>query len=1004
MSDYVIICINKVANEDWLTAPPFTLNPTAANYALSTSGNFRGFSLREPLAGRLHSIGKIKRTLDILTPISDTANKKITGVGGAATASEFSFSIINVDRDVDVVRLYNKEVKVYSVNDDNILSVLIKTKYTGRISAIERGTYTLNILCKGVLSSMDKEIGSVSDDTDVNKSNIIPIVYGDLTDANSFIPSVRKTSVESANKFAEVPRYYFDTQPLASLNKLKAYDTESKQTYTCVTDVSKAGLDSDNKELNLIDTSKSTLLILPVDADAEIVHLYNPVIVKMFIPIAPSPALTAKVVPNITGSMYLDSASNLFEYVGMVDGLYGFSTDDPDSLGKEGELLTKFDGSGPDTLSVSLRFAADPDFLNDKQFIRQDNTPATPVYIKLDDEILRIMAQVSDPVGLRIVSYRVSRGASGTTAAAHAQYTPAYTSSEIYRESSLVFEHIFWPQAVSSFGSYVGDSSDVNAVMSASFEEAIFTDDVGTKGIAAYTALTKQFDTGTAGASAYIFKRNIVSELGFHKIRRFQIDLVFEIPSISAVVTNAWVLGFYKTHLIDDLTLDSPFGSINIRVGGSVPSKDYQYWKYGVSRSSDPLPDGGAIIPAIERGSLEVGVGMRGDPLAITSVFDLGPTDETQPKIATISNLSGIDQYNNVNAHWTLNGVLQESLKSVDIYSGWLSVNEYTEANKLYSLSNLAQRNFDGSIDPDRHGLTTTLTEFFSRRLFLDFFSAGTYFEIANPGIAVQFEIDFSKQTLYAEGQGRVDYSSTVITDPAYIVQDLIEKEYGEIYFDSDTVAAAAEALVFPSSLILTGNKPNLLKTLDEFAKGNALAISENEVGFVCIDSLMPKAYDDIVNIIDEDDLALSAGTSTLEYTEEYTEIESVITGVDVLYQRNHATSDVYGQKYSSADFTVGASILNTDNRATINSDYVRDSVGAAALSSVLEFYYGTVLRKLTFNVLPDTLLRAGEFIGITSTELGTTGKVCLVVEISEQLFSSTAVKTNKSVTVLVWD
>lgn len=273
---YTMIAIYPNTNDDWVNNSPFSgssLTRDAFVVGTVASDNFTDTFQRVP--GLLTGVGSVSRSIEILGRYSGISKqeRKLSGVGGLAKTSDFTFKLQNTEQFVKPLRLMGRRVEVYININGDVLSASGNTMiFKGSIEKVSPSQTSFDFTCRGDFQRMkEMELGILSDtESDVYTSKILPITYGDFTDTSAYMPAVLN------KKQTEVSELNFDSVKLKRLDSLTCYDVENHKEY-------RAAFDSDswvNSDTNTVSTLKRSRLRW-VSGSGSNITLWNPWTVAM---------------------------------------------------------------------------------------------------------------------------------------------------------------------------------------------------------------------------------------------------------------------------------------------------------------------------------------------------------------------------------------------------------------------------------------------------------------------------------------------------------------------------------------------------------------------------------------------------------------------------------------------------------------------------------------------------------------------------------------------------
>jgi hypothetical protein len=962
MQIYTAIIILEGVSDDWTNNSPIIgcqLSGFQSGFVVSNMhGSFTLSSSYYPLYHRLTGLGLVSREVDILSPISkEISVNTIDGVGGVTKTNDFNFSLDNIKNEINPLSLIGHNVIVYTGTTTDIKLPTDETctiKLLGKIYNVEPSNGILEFTVRGKFSTWNKEVGSyIASDVDLYKNKIIPIVYGDFTDKNGYIPSVANRGI------SKLPIIYFGTQKMGSLTSLQIYNKETNEAIVVSQDLSSYSVDSDNKQIEMIGTQSSIFLAEAVDSSIDEIKLFNPWTTTITFEESIS-TLDARDF-GTRGSVYKDSDDNIYEYLG--DNLWSCMEI---SEGEYFDTYTKVYGTGPSTLISQYRTAAKESLIDIKQWEREDITQSDIVYIKIDDEQIRLVSikEITTHVdyGYSSTTYIVKRGINSTKAS-HSIYELVYSSVETIKQGKLFFEHIFWPIDAVNFLSKPLMESPVGGDR---LDYVTYPDPID--------HICSMSKYGIYGEAIYVTD---------------DFDLKFDKISVKGTVLDAFLLGEYSYWLVDymgDVTCLFCVGGIASWTGKYLFVATPNGW----------TPGEGDIISNFYPNNMTKGVGYF--KYSILQGLKVGDLFERY----TNGLLTGqVEESIEVLVYKYNGGVKTSAIHLMDLYfekkqSLMLpGQNEY----KQFSLANRSHQTVISEeliAEPLAYGIVENLETFMSNRFYFKINipdNPGKVY-ISNPGLLVQFSSDAIEQIIYGKGTGRVDLSDSLIENPVEIVEDFMTKEVGLVSTDFNievNALTATSVAALKSTLLLFGEKQMSIDIMTKFAKENGLLISESNDGKLTIDYLaIPTDWSSLTEIT-VSDLYLNS-SDALDYSEKYTSLDSLINKLTVFYQKNFAVTDsdpLFGQKYEAPEWTECTDLVEDDKSVTLNNSSLRDSTSVIAFSNIMRAFYSFPFRIVTIVCNITVSIRIGQWVKITnssSIQLKTNDKIYLIVKIDEQL------------------
>lgn len=931
---YYYIAILPNTNDDWETDSPFStlLDSGQLGYILSniTDSDLVDYKL---ISSKLLDLSTINHSIDIFSGSNKelSGKVKVSGIGGIADSGDFSFTIektnINfiglIGRQVKVVLdLTNEKLTDIGESGVNIVSV-------GKINGVKPGKFDIEIVCRGLLNQYkNREIGTITNyESEVYKSKIIPLMYGDLTDSHAFSPVALNTNI------GNFPDIIIDSQSLESIDEVVFWDNDTK-TSISHNDLTKIGINVNKNQISLAKPTDITLLYSRNNSDTDIYYVDPPKIAFSF-SATPSPAL------DTTSFYYFDMGSyNVgYKFLEIKDGYYVFTCPASSWLPTSySGTLTKVSGTGPSTLT----FTWHSELLDDVIIFEQSgqNSETVPIVdsarpqaliLKIDSEYMlcyhKVIYQETDSGVNRYSNTRIEvcRGYNGSTAASHSAGAEISITNGNLSASKWNFWFTMWVCGVSGF--YNDDADGELVLTSGDLDE-----------------LTQMYRLGSAGDEVVFTATNT----GVNDNIMY-IDLIFPKMSVEASVIEAYMLGSYEVLLDENNPHVNMNASIAVQSGGSkcieglaylyTGSGAGTYWLYGA------------------------GIGYH------KKVFYSGGTWNIPFK-----NDTGVNR--------TLSALSFGVSDAVDVIQFYFDSS--VDGTDCYSLKNLIEQ-VNGEYYRDIElGTLATLCNSARLTLKLQFHNSNTTevsaeFHIANPGLLLNIEINPLESEVFVKGVGR-----DALETPNDILCDILDREldFTNIH---DVVSTLRDS--WEMAFTIYGNPIHFDEIAQKVCQQSGMILADDLDGkFVLATLDIPASLSGLTQFSDSDILLGSDNLPT--YTEEYTTIDRLITDIDVNYQFN-IPGDFYGSVRKSASIsnistylTDALNITEIDQKATLDLDYIRDTNSVDYLVQLMVKYMTTPLRVLTLNLTIDNYnLYLGQWVKLnTSTISGTSGHPYLVV------------------------
>ena len=968
---YTMIAIYPNTNDDWVNNSPFSgssLTRDAFVVGTVASDNFTDTFQRVP--GLLTDVGSVSRSIEILGRYSGISKqeRKLSGVGGLAKTSDFTFKLQNTEHVVKPLRLMGRRVEVYININGDVLSTSGNTMiFKGSIEKVSPSQTSFDFTCRGDFQRMKEiELGVLSDtESDIYTSKILPITYGDFTDKSAYMPAVL------SKKQTEVSELKIDSVKLKQLDSLYCYDVENHKEY-------KAAFDSDswvNNDTNTISTLKRSRLRW-VGGSGSNIMLWNPWTVAMeFLEDASS--VTVSNYPT-QGTVYQDADGDGYEVLEIIsNNIILFTTNPLRTEQVNGSILTKYSGTGPSTLTVVVSSGTmDPDFAvdgNEEDYLSSDTTlisekPRTQL-VKVDSEYVRVLALPSHALVVPSNTYaytdaRVDRGALDSTEATHADGTLLYWA-DAKAADVWQMEHEFYPTAVRSlhciekvghYQDYLGSAKKNNL------------DKLTIMARKGWNSQTQEL------LESDIFELSLDREEGNGGVL-FAIDLDFPKVSLSGEITDIFLLGGFRTVVVGEYGAsfmglvkgEGKIPTIPDRIFSSFVNLEYPIDDYDGEQYLLNCVTAGQLLKAPISGERWDFLGRRLNkpPLLSPSIGYCKPA------------IGG-------SAGWTPGFAASLGFSTYPLYTFG-----YANTFKQDSYSLKGHSSF-----PEHNAFITSLSDLEKTRWLLVFGGlwggneeADKYlwWTVLAPGLLIRFTVDPEQVRFWAKGMGRVFDSAIsyfqgiageLIENPAEIIEDLLRREVGTTELDSDSFnATITERKEWKNSFSYYDDVITAERLLEPICKQNGLILSEKSDGSLRLTSLIPPSqWGDFVTILMDGSFLLN--NNRPDYKDSYSEVSNLITEFtaydQIIYPEGEAvfarvsTSESLGNV--SSMLVEAQDIIRVPQPATMEFNTIRDLATVQKASDIICSYHTKCFREVEVKCTIDNLnINVGDWIKVSS-------------------------------------
>jgi hypothetical protein len=957
---YYAIFILPNSGDAWETASPFSTLLGSGHLGFCFSNQVAS-SLTEYtlISSKLLDVSDIDRSVDIFSGSSSEikGGVSLNGVGGVATSGDFSFTLEKTG--IDPLKLLGRTVKVTldlvnsSIRDLGYSGV--NDKFTGKIRKVNPGRQSIELVCSGLLAILrEKEVGTLSNyESDVYKSKIIPIVYGDFTDENAMVEVILDNNVKNN------PAIIIDSQPMTSIDNICIFDVDTKTKIN----YNNGNIDNlkitDNKKIDIVVDNGLTLRDAVNDTPGVVaLNVYDPPIIAIECSedLSTLVAGTDGVLWN-TVSFYSDNSGSgiIMEYHGVIDGYHTFTCP---NIRPELTTWNKYLGPGPDTITPTwVSEIIDPVIVRQERGIISVDSPmiegsdTSETILSIDSEYFLVYeTSVSAPDLLyAYTGLSCMRGFKDSIEAAHLASTPVYVNNGCFK-STWKFNHTVWCSGVSNFKTLVDSAPATNIPVAGDIDD-----------------LTKMNRTGVMGDPVQFSILETLSSI-------FYLDLSFPKLGVKGNVVNAYLQGFYRVSTAAAKQVKS---SLSVFQSGSKVVETYIL-----------LPRTSTVGMYIQ---FTGGVGRRVtwpiDPVGSAPIAAWGvDLSEYIVKYSKSSNIAfpliAFEEYH-------LHDVTNEHNS---LYLLTYPIDAYSETGeKTYSLANKIDNLRDSytviGINPGEYYRDCPLGDiasFLSQNLVLRWEQLATpeiagvriaTLQVANPGLLLEMEINPLESKIYVQGTGR-----GAINTPQGILIDILDKELSFTNVSDQTVDRAN----WMQSVNLANDIVSFGDIAQSICEQGGLILSELTDGYLTIHDLTMPSDTSVLTTITDAHIILENNISAIE--EEWTTIDRLITDLTVSYAYN-AAGEYYSATMQSSEISNVASklniahaILDEDRKATVSLPFVRNAFSANAVGNLIAEYNTTPLRTLTVKLIPSMHgLSVGQWVNCNIAGIYP-GKVYLIV------------------------
>jgi hypothetical protein len=956
------ILITPNSNDDWSTTSPFygyVINTELGFCISNVHGEVETNYIEIPHV--LLSMSSINRSVDIFANNKLEKSATVEGIGGVAKVGDWSFSLETLSSTLSPLKLMGRNITI-KVEDTVV--------FTGKIYNTEVGFDNVKFIVRSNFLINNKEIGTIVE-SEIESSNnkIIPVIYGDFTDTDSYIPLV--VDLESDHSI----KAYTSERTLKEVTNVFVWDEKRTIADQCTNSLEDLTIDVTNKEITFKKATGATLFAAITDTDA-----------MSYIDLDITPTIGIKFTGSLSVSVgdifqNTNSGINYYEYIGMVGDTYLF---------KVGKRLSdighfKFAGVGnfdllkPTTTAdafinvvTSVTYTVDSysDVIVPELFARQidGNIHATQpsfifssnalVYdvdnmvcsriIQIDNEKMSIYQSLPVWVsGSGIFSrHEVIRGYSGTTIVTHTISTVVYSKQETNddTEYTLKMKTIFPLLSISNWNvllkvTYRKLGTDFTAYPMRNIREVATVNYLNQFFINCKTrtyanALTILLsDLSALDYSEYFDETYTVEQV----VSTILLDLDFgNTVALDGKITGMWLLGYFN---MDHSTTQASGGDNNpppdarngIALGMRTASESPDYKRVGVN-----LYHAQKMGIIEKNGKLDANYSLPGEWTGFND-YDL---------LLGLTELSNWDLFHNSDTF---------SLYSNRPVIGTNCWEKSYPLSGIWSYTGgVSQKYTNGTVDEPK--MPQTLEDLLKQRFVLQLFSCDandTAFYLDAISILAEYTIDVRDTELYFQGKGRV-WDGSLLTNPSDIIADLLEYEMGLDNIDATSFAFVKTNTADQTCAFTVYDNPiKSSELLNNICREQGLILGELPNGDMCLFTL---SMGETPTTIDDSDILLNEGENRPDYSESITGLENLITGLNIKYKKRY-TDEVYTQQYAGTGYTDSENYLDQTRLATFEAETIRDVDTAEILNDLCVAFYNIPMRQIVIKCNPENTM-----------------------------------------------
>jgi hypothetical protein len=1040
-------------------------NLPAAQSSLTTA-----FTLAPSL---LMNCSSLQRSIDIFSSPEFDGSKRITGTGGLEASADIKITLENSAHTIRLTKLIGRKIQIYVNQTDAVIRdpghANNLSRFVGYIYSADGKRENVSLTCRGSFQSIkDTEIGTLSNyENDVFRAEIIPIVYGDFSDSLGFMPAVLNKNV------GNLPDLIFGENPLEAIDSLLTYDAEAQKAYemnlaglTLNTDNTQVQL-QESTGVYLVSAATAVDIAVLVWNP----HTVQISFTAVATPLRVRTSSVAGTVYTSGGNFFecvelIDSLTYAFAVLKDTVAAVGDTFTYGSGAGTEPATLTVSTYFGVEKPEVNFAIGNELYATESTDLVA---TKPESQMIKLNDEWLFVKnTVVYETVGYYVGDYWfVVRGVNQTTAAAHAK--SEIVSLNAATAGKISASHIFWPRAVHAANSVDSDSVDVINVD----DSLTFDNDQSFKNLTAVHDQGLNENSVFSMGNSCLAQINLTAPAPDDWKKWFYfIDFEFEKITVDGAITNMYVVGGYKTtvtHPSMPLNGITKFeAGISFFRGGRIISLLSQTPETSALQVVNNRVELDKV--AVANGGFECfrtnGYFYRGQgsfvqkPLSTTAIVESAGYYEVGDvkfiETTSVRNWSwlGDRSYLDGSGPMTMLSVAQ-SYNNLNVWPMWpdyTTDEHYWTRRAEYGFCNLpnasigqyhqfALRAYKLFVTPTvkEYSIKTgngefnslgydaalsNLSELNKERLGIGLYGVAfnafigpespialqAYYRICAPGLLIDFTIDPLKTKIYARGQG-VAGSTGVLSDPVSQLCHLLEHyvDPGMIGSRWDTKATQYLTEAVETAWQVTGTPQKCSQIIESICRENLLVITENGLGQLEIESLIPPSTAPTVTLTNTDILMVDDVT---EIEEGATDLSQMTTQLTLRYQKNYADPEVYGSLADVTNVAGGAelfaeaeTILDLTQPAHINMETVRKEATADKLFLYQGLWHNKAFGIYTFNVkwssVVTNALRNGMWINITSSFLPNSASSYYFISETEEFFPMNDVAASMKLTVI---
>jgi hypothetical protein len=956
------ILITKNSNDDWSTTSPF------AGYTTVDSGfficNVSGQTVTNyiEIPHMLLSMGSINRSVDIFNNNNLESDATIEGIGGVSKVGDWNFSLETISNVLSSLGLMGRGITVI---------VEGVTIFTGKIYSTEVEYDRVKFTVRSNFLINDKEIGTVVE-SEISSSNnkIIPIVYGDFRDSDSYIPLI--VDLESDHSI----KAYTGEQSLGEITNVFVWDVARGTADQCTNGVDDITLNVSNTEILFRKYSAASLLSAITDTnDFSVVGLN--VAATIGIQFTTSPTFTV-------GDLFRseNNGNNYYEFVEQVGTVYKFKVGkytssieyflDP-QYGEWDVLKPNEDTDGFENVSTSTTYTvgSSSDIFIPEMFARQNDSDVRTTYLTnsyLGESSPGLKYDYNDQVRSRIIqidnekmlvyqsipvynAYGVSslhyvfRGYSNTAKATHAINTAVVIKQdeEDNTEHTLKMKTVIPVTTISNWKllcELANGDYDV-------FTGHKRIDEI-TNSVSNLENLISNFSYQYTDTSPLTIDCDILTDLNYDPVwpeeygniqaavGTILLDLELnKTTDLKGKISGIWLLGSFEVDKPGDTagSTNNTRAPTGISLAMRSAASDSYFKRVGINLYNAYL----------------LGLGDINDPLGMP-IFNGDTASSWYAPVNALSNIVCWEPFEGTNTFEKYSnnpyaGNCWE--KSFPLFGAW-----YTVSTDYPSYTH-------GNIEDPK--MPQTLDDFLRQRFVLQLHlrdyiansATKTVFYINNVGFLIEYTVDIRDTDLFFQGQGRLLEGSTIV-NPSTVLADLLEDEMSITNIDATSFAFVETNTSDQTCSFALFDKPiKSSELLNKICREQGLILGELPNGDMCLFTLLMGATP---TVLYNTDILLDTGNNRPDYTESITGVNNLITGLTIKYKKRY-TDNTFTQQYTGTGFTEAVDYLDQTRVATFESETIRDATTAEVLNDLCVDFYTVPFRKLVVHCNPENTM-----------------------------------------------